>query len=152
MLIQIGNNTVDVNAEKTREYYKNTKRITENCSCRNCQNFEAAAGFLPQDVIRFFSELGVDLKKICECYEIYTKSDGWVYCGGFCHVCGRLLEGDDAFFRIDGLLDPGHSRLEDRVYRVSFRDHADLLEEGFPLPAIQIEFEMEIPRVLETEQ
>ena len=45
-----------------------------------------------------------------------------------------------------------HSHIITPEFVSALEKEGRLMEEGFPLPAIQIEFEMEIPRVLETEQ
>ena len=153
MIFHFGNITVDADVEKTRRFYENASLITEYCNYADCRNFEAAADRLPSAVIRFFAELGVDLKKICECYTLYTGPDGWVCYGGFCHICGILLKGNESFYRIrENQTQQIHKPDAKRKYWISVSDHVDLPEDGFPMPMLQIDFELEVPWVLDPEQ
>ncbi|MBR3356999.1 MAG: hypothetical protein IKG46_04140 [Solobacterium sp.] len=153
MIFRFGNITVDADVEQTRLFYENASLITDSCRCADCRNFEAAADQLPFTVKRFFADLGVDLKKICECYTLSTGPDGWVCYGGFCHICGILLKGNESFYRIRDNSNPiNHKPAAKRNYWAAFSDRADLLEDGFPMPVLQIDFKLDVPWVLEPEQ
>ena len=97
MIIHLGKITLDIDVEKTREFYLHASTVTKGCSCDGCRNFEQAAGRLPAPVREFFDRLGVDPQKVCECYVNGANPDGSLLYGGFCHVCGRLLEGESAW-------------------------------------------------------
>ena len=73
MIFQFGEYKIDVDVEKTRQFYDRAKTVSEGCQCDGCLNFERAVDKLPQNIRDFFSALGVDMKKICECY-VYPLS------------------------------------------------------------------------------
>ena len=93
MIFQFGEYKIDVDVEKTRQFYDRAKTVSEGCQCDGCLNFERAVDKLPQNIRDFFSALGVDMKKICECYVYCAKDENTLYYGGFCHICGTLLSG-----------------------------------------------------------
>ena len=65
MIFQFGEYKIDVDVEKTRQFYDRAKTVSEECQCDGCLNFERAVDKLPQNIRDFFSALGVDMKKIC---------------------------------------------------------------------------------------
>lgn len=97
MIFQFGEYKIDVDVEKTRQFYDRAKTVSEGCQCDGCLNFERAVDKLPQNIRDFFSALGVDMKKICECYVYCAKDENTLYYGGFCHICGTLLSGKSAW-------------------------------------------------------
>ena len=104
MIFQFGQYKVDVDVEKTRLFYEKAVPVGEYCSCDGCQNFEKAVEVLPESVKAFFSELGVDLKRISECYVYHANKDGNLCYGGVCHICGTLLSSEKK--PADGVTDP----------------------------------------------
>ena len=74
MIFQFGEYKIDVDVEKTRQFYDRAKTVSEGCQCDGCLNFERAVDKLPQNIRDFFSALGVDMKKICECYVYCAKT------------------------------------------------------------------------------
>ena len=97
MIFQFGEYKIDVDVEKTRQFYDRAKTVSEGCQCDGCLNFERAVDKLPLNIRDFFSALGVDMKKICECYVYCAKDENTLYYGGFCHICGTLLSGKSAW-------------------------------------------------------
>lgn len=87
MIFQFGEYKIDVDVEKTRQFYDRAKTVSEECQCDGCLNFERAVDELSQNIRDFFSALGVDMKKICECYVYCAKDENTLYYGGFCHIC-----------------------------------------------------------------
>jgi hypothetical protein len=130
--------TIDIDVDKTQTYYDSAPLVSENCVCSGCRNYEMAVDSLPKPVKSFFSRLGVDMKKICEAYVNCTNADDTVFYGGFYHVCGKLVSGDST----------EEFPLTDE-FSVSLREECDLLDEDFPLPAIQLEISADIPWVLD---
>jgi hypothetical protein len=147
MLFDFGKFKIDVDTERTRAFYAQEDVISARCSCDGCQNYEKAIDVLPHEVIHFFDELGVDIKKIRETYVLKNNPSGTLLYGGFLHLCGVLIGGnssashfeDDKPFYITG------------SFSVSFHDKCALLEKDFPLPALQLEILADIPWVLEKE-
>lgn len=97
MLFEIGQYRLDIDVPKTRQFYKTADVVSKSCSCDGCLNFERAVSKLPPIIISFFTNLGVDMRKVCECYVNYADDDGTLLYGGFYHVCGILLDGTSAW-------------------------------------------------------
>lgn len=154
MVMEFGQYIVDIDVEKTRDFYKNAMPVSEGCSCDGCMNFEKAVGVLPLPVRTFFAALGIDMRKVCECYVNCRNDDGTLSYGGFYHVCGTLLAGKSAWKNIDNNLSACDKQGMFSVapdFNVSFEKEIHLLEADFPRPVIQLEFFANIPWVLEKE-
>ena len=152
MLFEIGQYRLDIDVPKTRQFYKATDVVSKSCSCDGCLNFERAVSKLPPVIISFFTNLGVDMRKVCECYVNYADDDGTLLYGGFYHVCGILLDGTSAWKKTNentSYWDKEASFPVSSDFFISFQKDIALLEKGFPLPVIQLEFSAKIPWVLE---
>ena len=152
MIFHLGNNPVDLDTEKTKRIYRDLPAVTQVCDCDGCRNFERAADLLPSEVHTFFGTMGVDPKKITECYVYRKNEDGSLLYGGFYHVCGTLLEdtseragvesdsrGSDLFYRLND------------AFRVSFHKECLMVEPQFEAPTLQVEIEATLPWVLDVE-
>ena len=145
---------VDIDVEKTRQIYKELPFITQGCDCDGYQNFEKAANDLPEAARTFFDALGVDLKKIVECYVNCKNEDGTLLYGGFCHVCGTLIQGKSAWVNISETHSYYNSEIAYRLndnFCISFQEECLMVEEQFEAPMLQIEFEANIPWMLDKE-
>ena len=143
--------TIDIDVEKTQAYYKSANFVSADCSCSGCRNYEHAIDLLPKEVISFFSQLGIEMKKAREVYVNYTNADDTVFYGGFYHICGSIVEGESAW--VSNTPNSKHWVDEKAYYitnyfMVSVKDDCDLLEDSFPLPAIQLELSVNMPWVL----
>ena len=151
MIVEFEHYRLDIDVERTRQFYKTAPLSSATCSCSGCRNYEKAIDLLPQAVLSFFEKLGIEMKKIREVCVHCVNADDAIFYGGFYHLCGKLLEGESAWiplnenlFRFD----------EDKLFRitndfgVSFQNDCDLLESDFPLPAIQLEISADMPWVL----
>lgn len=154
MVVAFGTYTIDADVERTREFYRTAASVTEGCQCDGCRNYEKAVDVLPASIRAFFDRLGVDMKKVCECYVNAANKDGTLLYGGFYHICGSLLTGESAWQSIS----EAHAFWNDEAafavtdsFRVSVHNGIDLLEDGFPLPVVQLEFSADIPWVLDEE-
>ncbi len=152
MIFQFGQYKIDVDVEKTKRFYDGAERVSQKCSCDGCLNFEKAVDKLDAAVIKLFTDLGVDLKKACECYACCTNKDGTLTYGGFTHVCGTLIEGESAWRNIN----EAHLYLKEADmfsvtpdFQVSFQEEIDLIEADFPRPVLQLEFSSSIPWVID---
>lgn len=151
MIFDIGQYRLDIDVVKTKHFYKNAHVVSKSCSCDGCLNFEKAVSTLPASVITFFANLGIDMKKVCECYVNCTNDDGNLLYGGFYHVCGTLLEGKSVWKKINENISRWDSKSAFSIspdFCVSFQEDIALLEKEFPLPVIQMEFSAKIPWVL----
>ena len=151
MLFEIGHYKLDIDIAKNKHFYDRADWVTQHCTCDGCLNFEKAVDFLSPTVRTLFANLGVDMKKVRECYVNCTNNDGTLLYGGFYHVCGTLLEGkggwtnngeNHTYWNSDSA---AHIDLN---FEISFQNEIDLLEKDFPLPVVQLEFLANIPWVL----
>ena len=151
MFFTFNNYTVDIDIEKTKETYRSLTYLTERCSCDGCLNFEKAIDQLPVKVRTFFDEIGVDLKKAAECYIIFNNDDGSLLYGGFCHLCGRLIQGESAWVRISdnhSYYNPDLSYHITENFSVSFQEECCMMEAPFNPPILQLEFQATMPSVI----
>lgn len=151
MLFEFGQYRIDVDVEKTKQFYKNADFVSKSCSCDGCLNFEKAVSTLSSSVLAFFANLGIDMKKVCECYVNFTDNDGKLLYAGFYHVCGTLLDGESPWKKINETAFCWDNEATFHVspgFYIAFQKDVDLLEEGFPLPVFQLEFSAKIPWVL----
>lgn len=152
LIFQFGEYKIDVDVEKTKQFYNRAKTVSEECQCDGCLNFEKAVDELSQNIRDFFSALGVDMKKICECYVYCAKDENTLYYGGFCHICGTLLSGKSAWKPTSdstACWDEKATYPLSPNFVISFSDRIDMLEPDFPLPVVQLDFDADIPWVLE---
>lgn len=154
MRFEFGTIQLDVDVERTRQYFANAPLLTDDCGCAGCRNYVRAAEHLPQEVLDFFAALGLDIRKTPEVYVLYVPEEGKLCYEGWYHLCGRILSGEatwcedlsgprppeDAWFQVaDG-------------FRVAFLKECQLLPDDFPEPALQMEISAtNIPWVLEEE-
>lgn len=151
MIFKFGQYQVDIDVDKTRSFYENAPLVTEGCTCSGCRNYEKAIIAIPTEVTEFFSDLGVDMRKVSEVYVNRNNSDGTLLYGGFYHLCGTLLAGKSAWVPNS----PSTSHWEEEQtfpvtnnFHVSFQRECSLLEENFPRPALQLEIFGNVPWVL----
>lgn len=160
MIFQFGKFRVDIDVERTREFYKKLENLSEGCNCTDCRNYEKAMEYVPDKVVHFFDAIGINIKKPAEVYTNITNPDNTVFYGGFYHLCGELLAGDSAWVgessKEEQDLTVSHWEQANtypvtRDFYVSFQKECALVEEGFPAPVLQLEIAANIPWVLEEE-
>ena len=150
MIFTFGNYTVDIDIEKTRKTYEKLPLVSQRCSCDDCKNFEKAVDSLSSSVRSFFDTVGVDLKKIAECYVNGKNEDSTLLYGGFCHVCGTMIQGTGAWVNVSenhSCYDPALAYSLDEHFRVSFQEQCLMVDAEFEGPLLQIELEATIPQV-----
>lgn len=152
MFFEFGSYRLDIDVVKTRQFYDHADPVSKSCSCDGCLNFEKTVAALPSVVSAFFGNLGIDMKKVCECCVYFTDDDGTLLYGGFYHVCGTLSDGESAWKKIDEYTSRWDNDAAFHVspdFHVSFQKDVSLLEKDFPSPVIQLEFCARLPWVLE---
>ncbi|MCM1523753.1 MAG: hypothetical protein NC120_04770 [Ruminococcus sp.] len=151
---------IEIDREKTAEFYRTAPVLSENCQCAYCRNYEKAADILSDAIQDFFKSVGVDIKKPAEVYHNCKTGDNAADYGGFYHLCGRILKGEDIWKRIS---DPSDKTTvcameTDLMHKagdgflVGFTDNICLLEDNFPRPVIQMEISAVIPWTLDEAQ
>ena len=141
---------LDIDVEKNKKFYKNAENITDGCSCDGCCNYFFATELFPKEVKDFFDKLGIDCKKATEIMVWCSEDNGkYLYYGGFYHLCGSILSGED-YWKDDGTINmPQLYHISDG-YSVGFSRQTALLEKDFPHPVIQMEIDFhKVPWVLE---
>lgn len=148
---EFGQYKIEVDINKTKQFYEKASFVSEGCSCKGCRNFEQAVSMLSKRVTEFFSDLGVDMRKVCEVYVNCDNPDGTVLYGGFYHLCGGIIQGKSPWIptsKTTSFWEEKEAFSIEEGFAVSFQSGCDLLEEGFPTPAIQLEISANIPWVL----
>lgn len=56
MVFEIGKYTLDIDVDKTREFYIRAQKITEGCDCQGCRNYTKWAETLSVEPIPFLLE------------------------------------------------------------------------------------------------
>ncbi len=147
MILEFDHGKLDVDIEKTKQFYETAEEITAGCSCDGCRNFMMAVPLFPQPVKDFFHALGVDLRKAAEIIAWCSEDDGnAIFYGGFYHICGTMPGGADCW------KDHGEMKLHSLAdgYEVGFTNDNSLLEKNFPAPVVQMEiFFHKVPWLLE---
>ena len=152
MIFEFGKYKLDIDVEKTRAFYRRAGRITDGCTCQGCRNYEQWVGSSCVEPKHVLEQMGVAMEKACEVYVNCPNEDGSVFYGGFYHLCGRILQEAVVWHEVS----EGHAALREMSfvelgggYQVAFTDEVVLLEDDFPVPAIQMEVMANIPWVLE---
>lgn len=153
MLFVFGNFRVDVDVERTEEFYsKFGKTVLEDCGCVNCRNYYEAILKASDKVKSFFRSLGIDPQKSPEATWWYTDENGIAYYSLCFHVVGTLA---NAFDLYDPMGDNDSAKILERFYeidkgfKVGFTSQIVLLEKDFPNPCVQLEIEAHLPWVLD---
>lgn len=138
MIFELGDYRLEIDVERTRAFYRDAGFLTEDCICDGCCNYLLAADGFPQEVKEFFGRLGVDLKKAAEIIAWCAEDEGKsLFYGGFYHLCGRILNCVDCWEENGAMSDKIYPIAEE--YAVAFTEKVHLLEEGFPVPVLQME-------------
>ncbi|MDI3478507.1 MAG: hypothetical protein PWQ59_2032 [Thermoanaerobacterium sp.] len=132
-----------IDAERTKEYYDSIA-VEEGCLCIYCKNYIKNCETFSKEVLNFYTMLGIDPQKEGEFMEFETDTDEHLYMG-FYHLVGEIIKrpGNETK-KWDDL-----NIIEIDNVKFTFTDDLDLVPENFPKPVIQLEFEVELPWLLE---
>jgi len=145
---QIGNWLIEFDKRHTKnEYALYIGGV--GCDCQSCQNYQKAILSFPIEVHRFFEELGIDISKPPQVYEIDFKN-GIVNMGGWYHIVGNILDGIDCSQPV-GIEPPPLFTISDGFDIGFTRDISPMRAETFPKPMFQMEIFFKVPWVLEKE-
>lgn len=149
--MKIGNWIVEIDVEGTKAFYHAYHQITKGCDCIYCKNYVIATELLPKTVIDFFRSLGIDPTKEGEVSEYCENEDGSHLYGGFYHVMGQIISGPDCWIKTGEEIShlETNNLVEISGFKFGFTYGLSLLPDRFPKPALQLEFEGNIPWVLE---
>ena len=151
MIFEFGQYKLNIDVDKTRLFYERSRLVTAGCTCSGCHNYEQAVKNISSEVVEFFNDLGVDMRKVCEVYVNCRNSDDTLLYGGFYHLCGTLLTGKTAWVPTSASTSHWQESQAFQIapsFLVSFQTECDLLENEFPMPSLQMEISANIPWVL----
>lgn len=143
---------LEIDFERTCNFYKSCHVITDDCKCTDCLNYVGACALIPKKIRDLYVSFGIDPTKEGEVYNMVKNDDGTCLYGGFYHITGRIVEGPDCVvpFMSDENAQVRTFNLLPIIegYKIGFTPGVSLVPPGFPLPVIQMEFMFTIPWVL----
>lgn len=150
MIFEFGPYRIDMDVDRTRQWYETEPTVSQCCDCDGCVNYERAADLFPESVVSFFSAMGADVKKPIEAYVNCANRDRrTLWYGGWWHLCGALLEaGED---QDDWPAIARGVPFGPRGFCVAFKGREDMVQKNCPRPVLQMEMFADIPWVLEKE-
>lgn len=151
MLLELGNYILDIDVERTRSFYNQARSITDACNCQGCRNYVKWALSVSDEPSISFQRMGVALDKPSEIYVNTRNKDGSLFYGGFYHLCGKILKGEDVWNEFDSncrALDEARFVALTENFKIAFSRDIELLEKGFPTPAVQMEILANVDFVL----
>lgn len=142
---------LDIQVEKTQEYYRQFDYSNFSCGCAGCNNFDLVHSELPDDINAFLMQFGVDPAKPPEISAIYTVDSKELPYQGCYYICGKILSGKDPYVRISEKARRLNEEYQIRLSRdFSFYFEEDLiLDKDFPKPIIRLSFTGTLPWVLD---
>lgn len=141
-MIKMANWLIEVNADKTREYYNNNLKV---CSCLYCNNFVEASKFFKTSVLDVFRKLAINPEKPAHLSEFPTEEDRIrTYMGNY-HLVGEVLGGELCTF--SNFNETNTIKIENFTF--GFSGDLEFVPEDFSSPIVQLNFVAEIPWVLD---
>lgn len=147
MICKLGKNLLEVDVESTKRFYNNANIITDSCNCDGCNNFVSGTDKLPNEVLLFFSQFGININKPAEIFVNCAEDNGKsLFYAGFYHICGKMLSETDCWKSYTDLKgSTAYSVCDENLYfvtedlSVGFSKNINLKEKDFPTPIIQME-------------
>ena len=143
---------IECHVGATREAYAKMERGgPEECGCNTCKNFASARQYAyPQEVRSLLEQLGIDMNKEAEVYHNCKLETGLHDYGGWFHLVGTIKEGPDSKRQIGENTFIFELERIDNRFAIGFTAQAALVPKSFgDHPVTQVEFETEVPWVIE---
>ncbi|HET7036661.1 MAG TPA: hypothetical protein VFI42_13335 [Thermomicrobiaceae bacterium] len=94
--IVIGEWSLLVDPQATKDRYRTSDSLPSSCRCRYCRNFVAARErVFPDELLAVLEQLGVDRSREAETQEVAEVGPGWHHYIGHFPFVGEVLEGVD---------------------------------------------------------
>lgn len=158
MLFQFGQYRLDIDVERTREFYNSQYSLptSRQCTCTGCQNFDKAILLATDKVLNFLTSMGIDPCRPSEAFGATEhRDDDSNECryNGWYHVVGTLSESpiDESNLPIKETENNSYMPDTDfdfRVWILSNQDIMGWIEPEFPSPFVEIEFNIKLPWVI----
>ena len=151
MIFDFGAYVIDVDVEKTADYYRNDSITT--CDCLACRNFNCLAPNFPQEVRHFLTQLGLDPARPQELSVDYAPTKNTMCYSGFYYLCGTALqfrkiwiqESEKRYRFNDACMMPIHDD-----FAVCFSEPwFGVVDVDFPKPIVELHFTCILPWVME---
>lgn len=145
--LKIGSWIIEVDISKTKAFYEKQPLITEEWDSDFDQNYVLACEKFPKEVKDFFHSLGVDPRKQGEVSEYKENKDGTHIYGGFYFIVGSIISGPDFWVCTEEGLTPNFEKVNGM--QIAFTNELALTPDvELPEPAIQLEFQLNVPWLL----
>ena len=138
-VIAIGDNTIEVDADRTRLTYRAiAAKAAEQCSCAYCRNFKAlGTSPFPSEVLEFFEFAGIDPAQPAETYQ-YNETEP-----------GKHLYGGEYYFFGTAPLTDGSGLDTSGSFAFTFTKPSPLAQDDFRAGgAVCFSFIVELPWVI----
>ena len=121
--------------------------VGAGCDCATCRNFIAVDSAFPSEFRSLAELLAIDLTKPAEIVHYNREDSGLHFYGGWFHIVGSIISGEDA-------LQNGRILLERLLpnFELGFRRHTVVVDDAFLVyrsdSLIQIEFQTKLPWII----
>ena len=133
-----GNFIIEIDICRTKKFYNELSEI--DCNCDGCRNYILATDDFPLEVSKFFKSFCIDPKKATEIITWSSENNGLsLHYGGFYHLCGFLIKGDDLWS--NGIIDASEMYSINHNYSIGFTKQISLPEKNLTFPALQMEID-----------
>lgn len=135
---------LEVDLKKTIEFYNKDMDL---CHCLYCENFMEASKQNDPYINSVFTRLGIDPSKPVQLSEFGKTEEGLRYYMGSYHLVGELAEGSyctDSEWNENNTAKIGS-------FTFGFNKEVVFVDDDFPQPRLQLDFEIQIPWVLDEE-
>jgi hypothetical protein len=145
MKIQLNDWILEVDVERTSKFYNDINDEIQ-CDCLDCQNYRM---YLTKNegVWSFFQKLGVNTFKDGDYTSYGVHENGRLVYQGVYHIVGVIVSGPTVV--TDKWSTTNLIKVED--FNIGFSNELRCVHADFPEPIIQLEFEANIPWLLEKE-
>ncbi len=140
----------EVDSELTRKTYaKEISGFSEGCACKFCENYRRQKdSIFPEEIITLFDNLGIDYRKESEVYQTHKLENGLQNYGGWFHFAGAFISGKECKSEGSNTFE---MTLINENFSVSFSKDKSLSFFEKNIPLVQVEFEANIPWIIESE-
>ena len=150
MIVEMGVYRLDIDVDRTREFYAHEQWF--GCGCSGCKNYERAVSVLPETVRAFLEQFGIDPGKPAEIAVLHSPDGRTILYNGFFHICGSLIEGNDPWIQTKAKsfrLKEAYQISVDEDCSAYIVEKCSLLEDDFPRPAVQLDITIPLPWLLD---
>ena len=95
-IIKFNNWLFSIDVEANISAYNNCPQSgADECPCDDCQNYARFRANIPDEIIQFFHQAGIDPRKESEVWRAARNENGQHLYLGWYHFKGKMIEGED---------------------------------------------------------